>query len=316
MRLLPALFAGIAAGTYAQSYPAKPIRIIVPYTPGGGSDFVARLVGQKLTETWGQQVNVDNRPGAGGNIGAELGAKAPPDGYTLLLVGTAHATNPNLYPSLKYDPIKDFVPITLLTNGNVLLVVHPSMPAANVKEFVALAKTRRGGITYSSSGAGQPTHLGMEMLKARGGFDAVHVPHKGSAPSMVSLLSGEVDTSLAPVISALGHVRSKKLKALAVTGLTRSTLAPEVPTVAESAYPDFEVNSWFGLLAPAGTPMEIVTRLHAEIVRIFAIPEIRERMITNGTDPVGSAPKAFAAYIASETVKWAQVIKRAGVKVD
>lgn len=300
----------------AQVYPHKVIRVVVPYTPGGTSDFVARAVGQKLAEAWGAPVNIDNRPGGGGNIGAELVARAPTDGYTLLVVGTAHAINPTLYGKLQYDPIKDFTVITQLTGGSVMLVVHPSLPAKTVKQFVALAKSRKPGIVYSSAGSGQPSHLGMEMLKSVAGFDAIHVPYKGSAPSVIDLMGGQVDASLTPVIGGLSLVRHGKLTAVAVTGLHRFPLAPEIPTIAESGYPGFEINSWFGLLAPAGIPPEIAAKLYAEVSRILKLPEVRERMIANGTDPVGSTPAEFTAYINSETIKWAGVVKRSGARAD
>ncbi|MBI4192498.1 MAG: tripartite tricarboxylate transporter substrate binding protein, partial [Betaproteobacteria bacterium] len=249
-----ALFALIAGDAAAQAYPNKPIRIIVPGSAGGGSDQVARIVAQYLASAVGQQVIVDNRGGGGGTIGTELAAKASPDGYTLVLPTLSHATNSSLYRKPSFDPIKDFASITQVTAQHYILVVHPSVPAKTVKEFIAVAKSKQGGITYASSGSGEAGHIGMELLKTLAGFDAVHVPYKGTAPSMVDTLSGQVDVTLVSTPGGLPHVKAGRLRALAVSSLKRSALLPDVPTVAETGFPGYEVNGWKGLLAPAGTP--------------------------------------------------------------
>lgn len=311
-----ALCAPIAYEVLAQPYPNKPIRIVVAGTPGGGTDFVARLVAQKLTETWGQAMVIENRPGGGGNLAHELVAKAPPDGYTLLVVAPSLATNAGIYPRLSYDPIKDFAPITQLNAGYYLFVVPPSLPVKTVEEFIALAKSKKGGLTYASAGSGQLGHLGMELLKTLAGFNAVHVPYKGDTPAIIDVIAGQVDAFFSSMPGGQPHVRSGRMRALAVTSMKRSQRLPDVPTVAESGFPGYEVNGWHGLLAPAGTPKEIIARLHEEAARILRLPDIKERMVENGVESVGNTPQEFAAYINSETIKWARVIKQSGARVD
>ncbi|MBI4190063.1 MAG: tripartite tricarboxylate transporter substrate binding protein [Betaproteobacteria bacterium] len=308
--------ASIAGAASAQGYPNKPIRIIVPYAPGGGTDQVARMIGLKLGAAFGQPVIIDNRGGAAGNIGTELAAKAVPDGYTLLWATSSHAINPSLYRKLSYDVARDFAPITQVNTNAYILVVHPSVPAKTVKEFIALANSKKGGITYASSGVGSPGHLGMELLKTLAGFDAVQVPYKGAGPAIIDLIAGQVHAYILSPLMALPHVRSGKIRALAVTSLKRSALLPDVPTVAEAGFPGYEVSGWYGLLALAGTPREVVTKLYKEISRSLKLPDVMDRMAVDGTEPVGSTPQEFAAYIQAETIKWAKVIKQSGARVD
>ncbi len=310
------LFASIAGGALAQAYPNKPIRIIVAATPAGSIDFVARVVGQKLGAAFGQQIIIDNRGGAGGNIAAEFTARAAPDGYTLLGIAANLAINPSLYRKLSYDPVKDFAPITQFTAAGYILALHPSVPTKTVKEFIALAKSRKGGITYASSGSGQAQHLGMELLKAIAGFDAVHIPYKGGAPTVLALVAGQADAALLSTPSALPLLTAGKMKSLAVTSLKRLSLLPDVPTVAEAALPGFEVSGWIGLLAPAGTPREAVAKLHGEIARILKLPDVSESMKENGQDTIGSTPEQFAAYVQSEISKWEKVVKQSGARAD
>ena len=284
--------------------------------PGGGTDFVARTVGQQLGATFGQPVIIDNRGGAGGNIAPELAAKAPPDGYTIVVPTLSHATNPSLYRKPLYDAVKDFAPITQVTGQHYILVVHPSVPAKTVKELIAVAKSKQGGITYASSGSGQAGHLGMELFKTLTGFDAVHVPYKGGAPAVIDLIAGQVDASILAPVSGLPHISGAKVKALAVTSLKRSALLPDVPTVSESGFPGYEVTGWKGLLAPVGTPREVVAKLYEEVSRSLKLSNVRDRMAGIGEDPVGSTPEEFAAYINAEIVKWAKVVKQSGARAD
>lgn len=313
---LTALCVVAVAGASAQNYPSKSIRIIVPAPPGGGTDLVTRIVGQKLAESWGQPVVIDNRGGAGAIVGTELAAKASPDGYTLVVPTVSHVTNPNLYRNLSYDAIKDFAVITQLTSQAYILVVPPSLPVKTIRDFIALAKSKKGGITYASSGTGQAPHLGMELLKGLAGFVALHIPYKGTAPAIVDTISGQVDASMGSMPGSLTHVRSGKLKALAVTSLKRSSLLPEVPSIADSGFPGYEVDGWKGLLAPAGTAREIVAKIHGEMSRILKLSDVKERMAADGSEPVGSTPQEFAAYLDREMVKWAKVIKQSGARAD
>lgn len=307
-----------SAAACAQGYPAKPVRIIVPIAPGGGQDFVARIIGQKLTAAFGQQFVIDNRPGAGGIIGTQLAVKSPPDGYTLVLVAASYTAQPTLYPKLPYDAVKDLAPITQLGGAPYMLVVNPTVPAKTVKEFVALAKSSRGKLTYGSSGGGEMSNLSMELLKTLAGFDAVHVPYKGAAPALAAAISGEVDAFFPSITSGLPHVRSGKARLLAVTTAKRATLIPEVPTIAESGYPGYDVSGWYGLLAPAGTPTEIVNRLQQEVAKILDLPDVRDLQAANGRTPSpgGNTPQAFAANIQAEITRWAKVIKRAGIRLE
>src|SRR6266700_8099210 len=263
-----------------QDYPSKPIRLIVPFTAGGGNDSVARLVGKSLSDSLGQQLVIDNRPGAGGVLGAEIAAKAAPDGYTLFLGGVgSHAVNPNLNDRLPYDPIRDFAPVALLAQAPLVLVVHPSVPAESFKAFVALARSRPGQLNYASNGNGSSSHLAAVMFDSMTGVDMVHVPYKGLSPALTDLLSGRVQLMFSSVVAILPHINAGKLRGLAVTGRRRLPSMPDLPTIAESGLPAYEAGSWYGVLAPAGTPREIVARLNAELVKALAQPEVRTRLL-------------------------------------
>lgn len=301
----------------AQSYPARPIRLVVPYPPGGSTDLVARVIGQKMGDAWGQQVIIDNRPGASGMIGNELVARSAPDGYTIVM-GTIgpFAVNQALFAKMPYDPIRDFAPVTLTGNVTNLLVVHPSIPAKNVKELIALARARPGQLTFGSSGTGGAPHLAGELFKIMAKVDAVHVPYKGGGPAMTDLMGGQLSFSFASMPSSLPFAKSGRLRALAVSSAKRSAAVPEIPTVAESGLPGFVVTDWQGVLAPARTPPEIVNKLNAEVIRILALPDVKEKLSTAGMELVTDTPQEFANYIRSESDKWTQVVKRAGVKVE
>ncbi len=298
------------------SYPAKPIRLILPFPPGGSTDIVARLVGQKLTESWGQPVLIENRPGAGGNIAAETASRAAADGYTLFQVNVANAIGATLYPKLSYDLIASFAPVIQLATTPYVLLAHPSVPAKNTAELIALAKKRPGQLNYASAGGGSATHLSGELLKSMAGIDLVHVPYKGTGPAVTALLSGEVDLYFATVPAALPLVEAKKLRALGVTSARRTALMRDVPAIAEAGLKGYETSTWHGILAPASTAPEIVVKLNAEIARILAQPAVKERFIGQGLDPVGGTPEQFAAYLKSEITKWAGVVKASGARAE
>jgi tripartite-type tricarboxylate transporter receptor subunit TctC len=300
---------------WAQQYPSKPIRIVVGFAPGGPTDIGARTIGQKLTESWGQQVIVDIRPGAGGNIAAEHVAKAAPDGYTLLLAVFAHAVNPSLHPKLPFDAIKSFAPIIQYASIANLLVVHPSIPARTVKELLAVARARPGELTSGSAGIGTSSHLSLELMSAMSGVRITHVPYKGLSAAHVDVVGGHLSMLFDNVVTAQPHAKAGRLRMLGVTTLTRWAGAPDVPAMAE-ALPGFEVNSWYGLLAPAGTPREIVMRLNAEVGRTLRAPDARERLFSIGAEPLSQSPEEFAAFIAAEVAKWAKVVKAAGIKIE
>jgi len=305
------------AGTvHAQKFPVKPLRIVVGLAPGGGTDIVTRLVGNKLSADIGQQVMVDNRPGASGNIAAELVARASPDGYTLVVVTASHAINPSLFSKMSYDPIKDFSAVTQLTAQPYLFVVNPSVPAKSVKEFIALAKKRKDGMNYASSGAGLLGHLGMELLKLQGSFEATHVPYKGASLALTDTITGQVDAFFPTIISGLPQVKSGKVRAIGVTTLKRSPLLPELPTVAEQGFPDYEVSGWYGALAPAGTPKDIVSFLQVAFAKALHSPDVKQRLASQGAEGIGNTPEEFGAYVKSEKDKWAKVVERVGARVD
>ena len=311
------VFTAAAMPTLAQQYPAKAVRMIVGFPAGGTSDIMARLTGQKLSEAWGQTFIIDNRPGAGGNIGTELVAKAAPDGYTLLVSpGSTLTSNPAVYSKVPFDTVRDFAPVTIIAGVPNALVVHPSVPANNVKELIALAKSRPGQLAYASTGAGQSTHLSAELLKLSAGINMIHVPYKGSAPALVDIVAGQVSVMFDNLPSVLPFIKSGRLKPLAVSSTTRSRALPELPTVAESGVPGFDVTVWFAVLAPAATPREIVNRLNAEIVKAIKTPDMRERLAQQGADPVGNTPEDFAAVIRRDLAKWAKVVKGANIKLD
>jgi tripartite-type tricarboxylate transporter receptor subunit TctC len=315
--LLLFLGGAVSHPVHAEPYPAKPIRFVVPYPAGGPLDTVARLLAQKVTQSTRQPVIVDNKPGAGGNIGADAVAKAAPDGYTILMGAVAtHAINPTLYASIPYDPIRDFAPVTQVASTPNVLVVHPSIPASNVQEFIAYAKANPGKLNFGSGSTGSAGHLAGELFKTMAGVDMTHVPYKGAAPAMQDLIGGQIQLMFDNLASSLTQVRAGKVKALAVTTSKRTALAPELPTIAESGLPGFDISTWFGIFVPAGTGREVVEKLHGEFARALAAPDVRERMLNLGAEPVGSAPAEFAAYIRSEADKYARVIKASGARVD
>ena len=308
----------LAAGTCAaQTYPARPIRIVVPFPAGGIADLFARVIGQKFTEVWGQPVVVDNRPGAGGNIGAEIVSKSPPDGYTLVTgsIGT-HAVNVSLFSKLPYDPIRDFAPVSLIMEAEGLLVVHPSVPVKTVKELIALARARPGQLAYASAGHGTAAHLSGELFKSMAKVDLVHVPYKGNVPAITDLIAGQTSLLFATMPTVLPQVQAGRLKALAVTSSSRSPAAPELPTIAEAALPGYSVTNWIGFFAPAGTPRDVVVKLNAEVVRIMQAPEIQKRLLNEGARFTPWTPDEFAGFVKSEIAKWAKVVKEAGIRVD
>ena len=307
-----------SANAYAQSYPSKPIRLVVPYPPGGPLDIMARAIGQKLTEAWSQPVVVDNRAGAGGNIGADLVAKGPADGYTLLMGAVAtHAINPTLYAKIPYDPVRDFTPVALVAQVPNILVVNPSVPAKSVKELIALARARPGYLNFGSGSTGSTGHLAGELFKTMAGVQMVHIPYKGGAPAMADLLAGQVQLMFDNLANALPNVKAGRLRALAVTTLARSPAMPDLPTMAESGLPGFDLTTWFGLMVPAGTPPEIVAKLNAEIVRALNAKDMRERLEKMGAEPpANNTPEHFAAFVRAEAAKYAKVVKDSGAKVE
>jgi tripartite-type tricarboxylate transporter receptor subunit TctC len=312
---LACILAGVLAASLpgaAQDYPKKPIELVVPFVAGGTTDNIARLMAQRFSESWGQAVVVNNRPGGGSTIGSHVVAKAAPDGYTLLVNTISFAITAALQ-KLPYDPINDFAPITELASLPLMLVVHPSLPATNLKEFIALARSRPAGWDYASSGAGTSPHLAAEMFKSAAGIDLVHVPYKGNAEAMNALLGGHVKIYFALVPAALQHVKAGSLRPLAVTTEARLPYLPDLPTIAEQGFAGYEISSWQGAFAPAGTPKEIVAKINRELVRMLHEPEIRARISREGADPVGSTPDAFAQRVKDEIAKWSKVIKQAGI---
>jgi len=305
-----------AIPAWAQQYPVRPIRLVVPFPPGGGTDTMARVVAPKLSEFLGQQVVVENRGGAGATIGAEVAAKSAPDGYTLMLATITNAIGASLYSRLNYDLVRDFAPITRLATTPHILVVHPSVPVRTVKEFVALAKAKPGELAYSSSGSGSAAHLAGELFNSLTGVKTTHVPYKGGGPSMIALVGGEVSLAFATMPSAIGYVRSGRLRGIAVTTERRSPSTPELPTIAETGVAGYEAGSWYGLSAPAGTSKEIITRLHAETLKVVGLPDVKERLFNAGFEIVTSTPEEFAAFTRNEIQKWGKIVKAAGLKVD
>ena len=317
--LLAALALAVAAPftAYAQAYPAKPITVIVPFAAGGTTDILARVIGQALNKELGQSVIVDNRAGAGGNIGAQLAAKAAPDGYTLFMgtVGT-HAINQSLYKKMPFDPVKDFAPLTRVAMVPNLLVAHPSKPYKTVKELIAYAKANPGKVNFGSSGSGSSIHLSGELFNALAKVDMVHVPYKGSAPAVSDLIGGQIDIMFDNMPSAIQHVRAGKLRPLAVTTARRAPELPEVPTIAEAGVPGYEATSWFGMFAPAGTPAPVVARLNGALVKVLADPEVKKKLAEQGAEPYSEKPEQFAEFIRKETAKWSKVVKDSGASAD
>ena len=314
--LLAVLLAAVAGSTLAQTYPSRPVRLLVPFAPGGGNDFLARLLGQKLGERLGQHVLVDNRPGAGGNLATDLVAKAAPDGYTLLLgfIGPL-AISPNL-EKVPYNPVRDFAAVSLLASSYHVLAIHPSLPARSVKQLIALAKARPGELNYASGGSGTPLHLVPELFKSVTGVNIIHVPYKGSAPAVIAVLSGEAHMLFGSITSSMPHVQANKLVALAVTSPNRSPLAPVVPTLAESGVRGVEAGSWYALVAPAGTPKEIIAKLHREVLAVAGSADYRQQLENQAFDPLTSSPENFPEFLQAEIAKWRKVIKSAGIKAD
>jgi tripartite-type tricarboxylate transporter receptor subunit TctC len=290
---------------------------VVPFPPGGPLDVIGRLIAQKLTEAWGQTVVVDNRPGAGGNIGADIVAKSPPDGYAVVMGAlSTHAVNPSLYARMPYDAVKDFAPITLVAVTPNVLVVNQSLPVNSVQELIAYAKANPGKLAFGSGSSGSAGHLAGELFKVDTGADMVHVPYKGGAPATQALLAGDTQLMFDNLANAMPQVKAGKLRALAVTTAQRSKLAPELPTMAEAGVPGFDISTWFGLLAPAGTPRDVIAKWNAEVVRILNTPEMRERLTAQGAEPAPTTPEQFAAFIAQELSKYARIVKASGAKVD
>ena len=307
----------MASAAPAQTYPIRPIRWVVTYPPGGPTDVVARAIGAKLTEAWGQQIVIDNRAGAGGVIGTDIAAKAVPDGYTLLFGTSAGLTiNPALNSKLPYDAVKDFAPVSLLVLNPQILVVHPAVPGNSVKELVALAKARPGQLNYASVGLGSPNHMGMELLKALTGIDIVHVPYKGTCPAITDLLGGQVQVMFNSMPSVIPLVASGKLKGLAVGSVQRSPAVPDIPTVAEAGVPGFENVTWYGMFAPAKTPHDIIVKLNKQVVQILASPEMAQRLASQGAEPRSSTPEELTKFMRVESERWKKVIKTAGIKVE
>jgi tripartite-type tricarboxylate transporter receptor subunit TctC len=300
----------------AQDYPSKPIRIIVPYPPGGFNDTLARMLGQKLTASWHQPVIVDNRPGGGSTIGTNMAAKASADGYTLLIASFAFAVNPALYGSLPYDPDHDFSPVVLAATTPNLLVVNPNMPVQSVKELIAFAKANPGKLNYASAGNGSSNHLSMELFKMLTGIDIVHVAYKGSAPAVNDLLGGQVNLMFDNAPNVLQHVKAGKLRALAVSSKQRSPIVKDVPSVAEAGVPGFDVSVWFGVMAPSGTPRSVIDRLNTEINAILQLAQVRQAFTNQGVEPAGSTPEQFAVFLAAQKTKWSKVVRDSGAKAE
>ena len=307
---------GLFAPAHAQTYPVKPLRFVIPFPPGGGTDTMARVMAPKLSELLGQQVVIDNRGGAGATIGTEIAAKSPPDGYTLLLMTVTNAVGMSLYPNLKYDLVRDFAPITRVATTPHILVVHPSVPAKTVKELVALAKARPGALVYSSSGSGTVSHLGGEYFAHLTQTKMLHVPYKGGGPSVAALLSGEVSTAFATMPSVISYVKAGRVRALALTTAQRSPSLPDLATVIEAGIPNYDVGSWYGLSVPAGTPKDIITRLHAETVKLLGAPDVKQRLDASGFEVITSTPEQYGEFVRTEVERWAKVVKLSGARAD
>lgn len=311
------LFAGaVTLEVRAQSYPSKPIRVIVPFTPGGSNDVLARVIGEKIQQEWKQPVVVENKPGAGGNIGAEAVAKAAPDGYTFLIAANnILAINPSLYDKVPFDPVKDFAPVTLLGNVPIVLVVNPSFPAKSVKELIALGKTG-DGLTYASGGSGTPQHLSAELFKSMTGVKMTHVPYKGNAPAVTDLMGGQVQMLFSPINSVLPHIKSGKLRALAVASDARLSSLPEVPTIAEAGVPGYRSDIWIALVAPAGTSRDIVSKMQQEVAKALAQPDVKEKLLAQGIEPTSSSPEQLNGLIRTDLARWTKVVKESGARAE
>jgi tripartite-type tricarboxylate transporter receptor subunit TctC len=313
---LAGLLAAFPVAICAQSFPEKAIRFIVPFAPGGSTDFLARLLGQRFTESWKQQVLIDNRGGAGGTLGADLAAKSPPDGYTILLTAISHSTAVGFYKKLPYDLVTDLQGVSLIATQPNTIAVHPSLPAKTLKELISLARAKPGSLAFSTSGNGSAQHLMGELFKSMAKIDMTHVPYKGTAPALQDLVSGQVSVSVQPVINAVPNAKAGRIRLLAVTGPERSPLAPEVPTMMEAGVPQYNVVAWYGVHAPSKTPRSIIDTLNKEMVRALTVPEMRERILSQGMQPAPNTPDQFAAFVKSEVTRWTKVIADAGIKAD
>src|SRR5229473_3796190 len=312
-----ALLVGIAAGALAQNYPTSPIRFIVPFPAGGSTDALVRTISEKLSENLGQPVVIDNRPGAGGTIGAGIAAKAAPDGYPLLMgTSSTHAIGPNVYSKIPYDAVKDFAPVSLVASSPSIVLVNPSLPVKSIKELIALAQSKPGQLNFASPGNGTHTHLITEMFNSMVGVKMVHIPYKGTALALPDLLSGQVSLIFENALAALPSVKSGQLRPLAVTSAKRSSLVPDLPTVAEAGVPGYASTQWFGILVQAGTPKKIIARLNAETIKVLNIPPVKERLLNLGAEVIGSTPDEFAAVIKADMAKYAKAVKEAGIRVD
>ena len=310
------LLLGMSGALWAQNWPTKPIRMIIAFPPGGPTDLVSRVLAQRLSEQLGQQVIVDNKPGAGGNIAAELSAKAAPDGYTVFYNTSAIVIGPALYGKVNYDPLKDFAPVALTASVPLVLVVNPQLPSRSVKEFLDLAKSRAGALNYSSSGTGTITHLASAMMSTQMGLQTQHIPYKGSAPGLVDLVAGQTQFMIDTMNTVLPYARDNRLRGLAVTGSKRSALMPELPTLAESGMPGFEAAAWQGIVVPTGTPADIIQKLNAEVNKALAHPDVRSRLAAQGADILGGSPAEYAAYLRTEIPRWAKAVKDSGAKAE
>jgi tripartite-type tricarboxylate transporter receptor subunit TctC len=313
---LAALSVAAHAAESESAYPTKPIRLIVPFAPGGGTDLTARAIAMKLTESLGQTVVADNRSGANGTIGADLAAKAPPDGYTISMISSSHSVNPSLMKKLPYDLVNDLAPITQATSQPYALVLHPSVPAKNVKELIALAKAKPGTLNYGSSGTGGLSHLSGALLASLADIQIVHIPYKGGSPALTDVIAGQIQMLYSTILQSHAHLKSGRLKALAVTTAKRSPAAPELPTMAEAGVKGYEVAGWYGIVAPLKTPRSIIARLNKDIVRIIHTPEIGEKMAADGSEPVGSTPEQFGTHIKTEVAKWRALIQKTGIRAE
>jgi tripartite-type tricarboxylate transporter receptor subunit TctC len=316
LNALAALLAANAAVAQTQAYPSRPVRLVVAFAPGGGTDIVARIIGQKLAQIWPQPVIIDNRPGAGSTIGTEIVAKSPPDGYTLQAVSMSHALNAALFRKLPYDTLKDFAPIVLAARAPNVLVAHPALPVKNVRELIALAKAQPGKIAYSSSGTGGVSHLTVELFRSVAHIDLLHVPYKGAGPAMTALLSGEAQLMMATTPVALGQMKAKRVRALAISSLKRSILAPDIPTIAESGFPRFEADTWYGVIAPARIPAALSAKISADINQSLKGGDVRAQLAEQGAEVAGGTPEQFGAFIESELARWTRVIRAAHIEAN
>ncbi|MGZ5091950.1 MAG: Bug family tripartite tricarboxylate transporter substrate binding protein [Burkholderiales bacterium] len=309
--------AAISGSLHAQAYPTKPVRWLVPFPPGGGTDVISRALAQKLTEAWGQQVIADNRPGSGGTIGLAAAAKLPADGYNIVLGQLANvAIAPALYAKLPYDPVKDFTPVTLALTSPLILVAHPSLPAKNVRELIALAKAKPDSVTFGSPGNGTTGHLGTEIIKTAGGVKMTHIPYKGASPAFTGLLSGEISVYMSSIQPAIPMLNAGRVRALGVTSAKRMATLPNVPTISESGLPGYEVTNWYGVMMPAGVPKDVLTKIHGDLVKVLKMPDVQQRFQSEGGDTTSNTPEQFAAFIKTEIAKWGKAVRESGAKVD